>query len=162
MHYLWNCFWFIVPVLLVNVSLARRLPAPYQPAVFSRNIPLWLAAGENMSRIAVLLLPLFMPLRIETPRQWAGLAVYLAGLLIYLLAWVMQIWYAQTRWSSSRLGFMAPAYTPALWLVGIAMVSEGFYFRSFGQPWLFLALSLIFLVFHNTHAWKVYSRIRTN
>lgn len=106
MHYLWNCFWLIIPVLLLNVSLASRLPAPYQPAVFSSAIPKWLAAGEDTARIAVFLLPLFMPLQIVTSKQWTGLAVYSIGIGVYVLGWVLQIWYGQTRWSTSRLGFM--------------------------------------------------------
>ena len=158
MEYLWNCFWLTLPILLVNLLFATRLPATYQSAVFWCDTPRWIAVGENASRIVVFVAPLFMPLYIANSVQLAGLALYLVGLLVYVLAWVMQIWYVQTRWSSSRLGFMAPAYSPAFWLAGMALISERLYFGKIYRPWMFLVISTVFLAFHNAHAWNVYSR----
>jgi hypothetical protein len=71
----------------------------------------------------------------------------------------MQIWFPLSPWSQSPLGFLAPAFTPALWLAGIASIGRTLYFGDFYRPWMFLALSLVFLAFHNAHAWTVYSRL---
>jgi hypothetical protein len=159
MKYLWNCIWLTVPIVWMNLALADRLPESYQPAVFWSGVPRGIALGENTSRIAVFLLPLLMPLHVVSSRQRAGLALYAVGVIVYFLAWATQIWYPRTKWSKSRLGFMAPAFTPAAWLAGIALIGETLYFGTFYRSWMFLTLSLIFLVFHNAHGWAVYSRI---
>ncbi|MFN7935520.1 MAG: hypothetical protein U0R19_19475 [Bryobacteraceae bacterium] len=162
MQYLWNCFWLAVPILVMNWRLASRLPEGYQPTLFWRDIPRLIAIGENVSRIVLFLGLLLMPLRIATSRQRAGLAVYAAGVLIYFGAWAMQIWFPQAEWSRSRLGFMAPAWTPATWLAGIALIGEDLSVGMTFRPWMFLALSLIFLLFHNAHVSIVYSRVARN
>jgi hypothetical protein len=158
--YVWNCFWLIVPVLLLNVSLARKLPPTYQPEIFSRGIPAWISAGEHTLRIAVFLLPLLMPLEFNGQRQRAGLLLYLAGLLLYAASWCAQIWFSASRWSESRIGFMAPAYTPLAWLAGIGFIGNSFYAGLSFRPWIYLGLSAAFLVFHNLHAWLVYSETK--
>jgi hypothetical protein len=158
MKYVWNCTWLIVPIVWMNLALASRLPEAYQPAVFWRKVPQWIALGENLSRIAVFLVPLLMPLHIVNSRQRAGLTLYAVGVLVYFLAWAMQIWFPRTAWSRSMPGFMAPGYTPATWLAGIALTGETLYFGKVYRPWMYLTLSLMFLAFHNAHVWIVYSR----
>ena len=61
-----NCFMLVIPVLLWNVLFLTSLPQGY-----SREF--W---------------PLFMPLTIKTGRQKFGVAVYLAGLVIYFASWM--------------------------------------------------------------------------
>jgi hypothetical protein len=151
--------WLIVPIIWLNLALAGRLPEAYQPAVFRRDVPRWIALGENLFRVAVFFTPLLMPLQIVNSRQKTGLAVYAVGVLVYFLSWAMQIWFPQTDWSQNRVGFMAPGYTPAVWLAGIGLIGETLYFGKMYRPWMFLAFSLIFLAFHNAHVWGVYSRI---
>ncbi|MFN7922175.1 MAG: hypothetical protein U0Q16_18880 [Bryobacteraceae bacterium] len=161
MKYLWNCFWLTVPILVMNVALASRLPQAYQPSFFWRDIPRSVAIGEKVSRTVLFLTLLLIPLSIATSRQRAGLALYAVGVLIYFGAWAMQIWFPQAEWSRSRLGFMAPAWTPAGWLAGIALLGDNLYVGMTYHPWMFLALSLVFLMFHNAHVAIVYSRIHT-
>ena len=36
----------------------------------------------------------------------------------------MQIWFPLSQWSKSRFGFMAPGFTPLLWLIGVAFVGS--------------------------------------
>ncbi len=157
-HYAWSCIWLIVPVLLFNVLLMGRLPEIYQPKFFTYGIPSWISAGENTFRVLIFVLPLLMPLDIERSGQRIGLAAYLAGVTLYSLSWAMQIWFPQSRWSASRWGFMAPSYTPLLWLTGIAFIGDSLFLPIPYIRWIYVWLSIIFLCFHNLHTWIVYSR----
>jgi hypothetical protein len=49
-----------------------------------------------------------MPLRIETQSQTLGLWLYMAGTVIYLIAWLAQMYFPQSVWSLSVFGFLAP------------------------------------------------------
>ena len=162
MTYACNCVWLIVPVLLLNALFMKRLPKGYQPEEFSRDIPGWLGVGENGLRPAVFFLPVLMRLSAATAIQKAGWFLYLSGLVLYSLAWALQIRYPDSAWSVSRWGFLAPAYTPLLWLSGIALIGDSLFVPVRYSSWTYLGLSLVFLAFHNSHAWRVYSRLRGN
>jgi hypothetical protein len=56
------------------------------------------------------------------------------------------------------LGFMAPAYTPLLWLSGIGLIGNAFYFNLPYRRCLFIFTSLVFLSFHNFHTLTIYFR----
>ena len=157
LHYAWNCIWLILPILLLNVLLMGRLPRLYQSESFSRGIPAWVTARENALRLPIFVLPALMPLHIESQRQRVGLAAYLIGVAVYFFAWAMQIWLPKSVWSTSRSGFMAPAYTPLLWLAGIALVGDTCFLPIPHLLWIYLGLSGLFLCFHNLHVWIVYS-----
>lgn len=159
-YYVWNCFWLMAPVLAMNVLLMGKLPRIYQPEVFSDRIPAWIVGGENALRLGTMVLPLLMPLHVVRPIQKIGVLVYLAGLILYFVSWAMQLWFSQSRWSLSRLGFMAPGYTPLIWLLGVALIGNSFYFAVPYTSWMYVGLSAAFLAFHNLHAWIVYTRVR--
>jgi hypothetical protein len=157
-YYVWNCFWLMFPVLFLNILFARRLPPRYQPAIFSHEIPRWIQVPENIFRIGTFLLPLLMPIQIVTSLQKFGIALYVAGLLLYFSSWAMQMRHPQSAWSRSRLGFMAPAYTPGVWLTGIALIGDSFYLSLGRATCIYLVVAISFLLFHNLHAWIVHSR----
>ena len=154
-QYAQNCMWLVVPLLLLNVVLMRRLPKAYQAEVFWREIPSWIKVGENLTRTLVFVLPLFMRLDLS---QGAGLLLYLIGTVVYSLAWLAQIARPRSAWSTSPWGFLAPAYTPAIWLVGIALIGKTLFLPIPYTPRIYVALSAVFLAFHNTHAAIVYRR----
>jgi hypothetical protein len=157
-RYAENCIWLVVPMMLFNAVLMRRLPRAYQTDVFDHDIPRWIRIGENIGRTIVFALPLFMPLKIGTFSQKAGFALYLIGTVLYGVSWGVEIWYPRSPWCRSAWGFMAPAYTPLIWLVGIGLIGKPFFMPVGYSPWVFLALSAAFLAFHNSHAWIVYKR----
>jgi hypothetical protein len=109
-------------------------------------------------RTIVFALPLSMPLKIGTLSQETGFVLYLIGTILYGLSWGMQIWYPCSPWCRSAWGFMAPAYTPLIWLVGIGLIGNPSFLPVVYSPWVYLALSAAFLAFHNSHAWIVYKR----
>ena len=113
-RYVWSCGVLTVPILVWNVVCTRFLPPALASTEFSRDIPHFVAYGENMLRIVVMVLPFLMPLEVATGGQRRGLLLFAVGTLLYFLAWVPLMLLPQSRWSTSWLGFVAPAYTPLL------------------------------------------------
>jgi len=72
----------------------------------------------------------------------------------------MKITITDSAWSSSLIGFLAPAYTNLFWMIGLGLLGEKFYLpaRLRYRPVLFIAPVVIFLIFHITHAVIVYQR----
>jgi hypothetical protein len=130
-----NCLWLIVPVLLWNWAFASRLPAAYSSDARVPQLALHL---ETVLRIAVLGLPVLLPLRLGDLHSRLGWLLYAVGLLCYFASWMMQMGHQDTGWSRSAFGVLAPAYTPLIWLAGIALIG-----RSAGYFWLALAFTVI-------------------
>ncbi len=158
-RYLLNCFLLTVPIMVWNLILTNHLPRPFQPEMFWNNIPLVLVIGERASRIMIFGLSLLMPLSITSKSQKKGLSLYIFGVLAYFASWLPLIWHPESVWSNCYLGFMAPAYTPMLWLTGIALIGNKCYPNLRCIRWLFIILSVIFMLFHNIHAFIIYNRI---
>lgn len=157
--YLLNGIWLTLPPLLWNILFASQLPHAFSAAVFWKDIPPAIAYPENFLRVAVFIFPLFMPLAVVSRRQRVGVAVYLAGLLIYFAAWIMLMVFPQSAWSTSWAGFLAPAYTPLLWLVGIGLIGDALYFPLPYTWWYYVIGAAAFLAFHISHTALVYSRL---
>ena len=158
MSYLLNCLLLLLPIMVWNLIFANKLPWAYSEEVFSKNIPSFIASGENIFRLIVFILPVLMPLRIEMQSQKFGLWLYIAGTAIYFVSWLAQIYFPQSAWSLSAWGFLAPAYTPLIWLVGIGLIGSAFYFSSPYRSWMYIITSVVFLGFHLSHALTVYLR----
>lgn len=155
-----NGIWLTFPPLLFSLSLMSRLPAALTPALFNKGIPGVLANGENIVRILVFAMPAFFSIGISTKTQKRGLALYLAGVALYYLSYVALIFFPDSAWSTSMIGFVAPAYTNLFWMIGLGLLGEKFYFqaRLRYRPVFFIAPAVIFLIFHITHAVIVYQR----
>ncbi len=156
-NYLRNGILLTIPILLWNAVFASRLPLQFLPEIWD-NIPAMVKVGENVLRAVVFMMPLLFSIDITTKRQKQGLAWYLAGMAIYFLAWVPLLFFPAGGWNTSMIGFMAPAYTPLLWLVGIGLLGEQFYFPLDYRPIYYIAPVVLFLIFHCTHAAIVYSQ----
>jgi len=154
--YLLNCMWLLLPIMLWNIVFASKLPAAFQPETFEKNIPTVIVAGENFFRLVIFILPILMPLRCVTLAQKVGLGLYAAGIALYFLAWLALIYFPTSPWSLSAPGFLAPAYTPLIWLIGIGLIGSSLYFSSPYQPWMYIALAVIFVGFHVSHTALVY------
>lgn len=156
--YLVSCFLLTIPILAWNLLLADRLPRVFQPDIFWYNIPFLLAAGEDVFRMLIFLLTICMPLSITSAKQRSGLMVYLAGIVTYFASWIALICFPSSAWSLSLPGFLAPAYTPAIWLTGIALIGDRFYFRIPYRRQYFIIPSMIFLAFHIAHTIIIFDR----
>jgi hypothetical protein len=153
-----NCFLLTLPIMIWNIVLINKLPQAFQSDVFWKDIPIFLTYGENISRIAVFILTLLMPLSIKTALQKKGLFLYLGGTIIYFASWLILIYFPDSGWCDCIWGFMSPAYTPLLWLIGIGLIGNSFYFNLPYKHWLFTSTSIVFLTFHNLHTLTIYLR----
>jgi len=161
--YVGNCFILMLPILIWNILLTDYLPRAYQPEVFSKDIPSFLMYGEQISRSMIFLLAFLMPLDIARSNkgQRLGLYIYIGGVLLYFASWIMLIGLPDSAWSNSMVGFSAPAITPALWLAGIGLIGNSFYFNLSFRRWPFMFISAIFLFFHISHTIGVYYNIHS-
>ena len=162
MRYLLNGFLLVAPLLVFNVAFAGRLPAAYQAARWD-DIPARVAGPEKVLRLGALLLPLLLPISLAGPVQRIGAVLYVTGAAAYVAAWTMQFLRPDSAWSTAAAGFLAPAYTPVLWLTGIGLMGmQPLIAHIRYLPWVFLGTSAAFLTFHNLHAWLVYRRADAN
>lgn len=160
LYYLLSCFILIIPVVLWNVLFASSLPKRYAMDVFWEDIPSSIGTTENVLRLAVFVIPLLMPLSFKSDTQKMGLAVFIIGVLIYFSSWLLQINFPESSWSKSVFGFMAPAYTPIIWFVGIGMIGETLFVKIPYHPIVYIGISALFVVFHSLHSYIVYVRLR--
>ncbi len=157
-NYLLNGMLLLLPIMAWNMIFTSKLPAMYSQEVFEKNIPSFITIGENLFRLIVFILPLLMPIHLETPIQKLGLALYITGTVIYFVSWLAQMYWPQSNWSISIFGSLAPAYTPLIWLIGIGLIGRTLYFASPYRSWMYIMLSLIFVAFHVSHTLIVYQR----
>ena len=135
-----NCFWLLIPLLIWNITLGHRIANEkvISDAYSSRGLLIL----ENITRVAVFALPLFIPLRWEAPLSQVGIAVYLAGTILYFASWIPLLLFSNSSWSMSPVGLLAPRLTPLLPFLGIAMI---------GSSWFYGSISLLFVILHVWH-----------
>jgi len=153
-----SCGLLLVPVILWNVAFANRLPPMFARGEFWRDIPVSLELAESVMRAFVFILPFAMPLEVAGVSQRRGLWLFLLGLLIYFASWLPLMCAPHSAWSTSALGVSAPAYTPAVWLAGIAMLGRRLFWGQHYRWWFYLVGAAVFLVAHITHMLIVYAR----
>ena len=153
-----SCILLTIPPLVFNIIFADNLPKAFGPDIFDKDIPALIAFPENILRAFVFIFPLFMPLKIKTKRQKTGLILYLLGISIYFLSWILLIFSPESIWSISLFGFLAPAYTPLIWLFGIGLIGNSLYFPISYKWWYYLLGVIAFLIFHISHTFLVYSK----
>ncbi len=156
--YFFNCFLLTIPILLWDYIFTDKLPKAFQPEIFWKDIPSFITYGENISRLIMFVFISLMPLKIITQKQRNGLLLYIAGTLLYFVAWSVLMYLPNTAWSNSVLGLLAPAYTPLLWLIGIGFIGESLFFRIPFRRWLYFLIVIAFLIFHNWHTYLIYFR----
>jgi hypothetical protein len=135
-----NCFWLLIPIFVWNAVFTSRLPQ--EGFKSDAGVPKRVLVAEQVLRAAVFIGPLFLPLRWGDTSSQAGLILYAQGILIYFASWLLLIYRPETAWSKSAAGLLAPAYTPLIWLAGIALV---------GGSWPYALLSLLFVGVHIYH-----------
>lgn len=155
-RYALNCFVLTMPIILWNIVFIEKLPEPFQPEVFWSNIPTVVAYSESISRLLILILLAFIPITLSNKLQKVGFALYLIGVCLYFAAWINLIYFPKSVFSNTIAGFMAPAYTPIIWLLGIGLIGKSYYFNMPFSRWPYLILMSIFLLFHNYHTFIIY------
>ena len=157
-RYALSCGLLLIPAIAWNLAFTSKLmPAPAM-AEFWRNIPAQLVFIENALRSLVFALPFAMPLQITTERDRRALFVFVLGTFVYFASWVALMYWPDTSWSLSILGALAPAYTPILWLPGLAVLGQRLFWGQFYRWWMYLFICFGFLAAHITHGALVYFR----
>lgn len=157
--YLLNCFLLLIPLFLWNILLVGFLPEAYSPDVFWREIPNWIGYSENILRMSVFVLPVIMIFSLKTRLQKIGFIIYLVGIVIYFSSWIIAIIYPQSNWTTSLIGFMAPAYTTILFFVGIGLIGNTSFLKFSNISIIYIGLSVLFVAFHSAHAYIVFQHL---
>ena len=157
-RYVLSCGVLTLPILVWNVLFTRFLPPALVSNEFSRDIPPLVAYGENTLRVVVMVLPFLMPLEVATVGQRRGVLFFVVGMILYFLTWVPLMIVPQSRWSRSWLGFVAPAYTPLIWLLSLGRIGRRLYVPLPFRWWVYMGLACIFVAFHVAHTSIVYAR----
>ena len=157
-RYVVSCGVLTVPIVVWNLALTRFLPPALASLEFSRDIPPLVTYGENTLRIAVMVVPFLMPLEVATVGQRRGLLLFAVGTIVYFVSWIPLMIMPHSAWSTSWLGFVAPAYTPLVWLAGLGLIGRRFYLPSPFTWWMYGGLACGFVAFHATHTSIVYAR----
>lgn len=153
-----SCGLLLIPAIAWNVALVDQLPPAFARAVFWYDIPSSLAAIENVARTFVFALPFFMPLEVTAPIQRRGLLLFTPGTLICFASWLALMIWQSSAWSVSAVGLMEPAYTPLLWILGVAMMGRRLFWGNGYRWWFYLPVAALFLGAHIWHTAIVYAR----
>lgn len=157
-RYLVSCGLLTVPILVWNAAFTRYLPPALSSSDFNRDIPPLLLFTENTLRLGVMVVPFLMPLDVVSTVQRRGLWLFVMGVLLYVFAWVPLMVAAASAWSTGRVGFLAPACTPLVWLAGLGLTGGRLYGSLPFKPWMYLLLASAFVAAHVAHANLVYTR----
>lgn len=154
--YLMNCFLLLLPMFIWNIIFYKHLPKGYTSHTIWDNIPFWLNTTENILRIIVFALPLLMTLSLQSKTQKIGLGIYLAALLIYFSSWILQIYFGDSLWSKSLIGFMAPAYTTIFIFIGVAIIGKQSIINFPRISLTYIITSILFVSIHTYHSYLAY------
>jgi len=100
-----------------------------------------------------------MPLNISSDIQVTGVIIYSFGIVIYFSSWVPLLFFPKIKWSTSLLGFIAPALTPIVWMIGIGLIGNQLYFSLSYNPLVYITVSILFVIFHCWHVFMVFQRM---
>jgi len=114
----------MIPVLIWNLIFFSQLPEAYAAEAAEKGMTGVWTILEHIFRALTFLLPLGMVFGFEKRRQKLGTILYVLGLLIYVGSWIPLMISPAGTWALSTRGFLAPAYTPIIWLLGIWLMSE--------------------------------------
>jgi len=135
-----NGILLLLPLLAWNLVLGPRLAN--EKITSDAHSPQWLLMAENITRIIVFALPLFLPLEFQGAWNKTGLAVYIIGTLIYFASWLPLMLAPNSDWSQSTAGLLAPRLTPFLSFLGISLVCNA---------WPYALISAVFIFLHTWH-----------
>lgn len=131
-----NLFLFFVPPLLWNVLFTARLP--YR-RYFSLEVPAWLSMAEWVGRLCAMAYALLSGYDPQGDAFTIGLIIYLVGLGLYVGTWTLLMVMPVARLDRVVWLTFAPALTPYVWLLGMAILGESVPFG---------IIATVFIIFH--------------
>lgn len=154
-----NGYVALIPILLWNIVFISKLPPGYQPEAYNKEIPRLITVGENVFRLVIFALPLFFSLKINGSILREGGGVYIVGVILYFISWMLLMFLPSSRWSKSLIGFTAPAFIPVIWLIGISQMVEDCHIFTYSK-WHYIMPAILFSIFHVWHSVYVYKNNR--
>ena len=142
----WNCFYFLLPVLIWNLIFAPKL----KQDIFNikiKNLKL-LEVFENIFRYSTFIFPLFLPISITSQNQESGILIYLVGLIIYFMSWLPLILFSDFDFSNKKIFIFAPHITPIIFFIGISLIGNS------------ILLAIISSIFVSIHTFKAIVKLR--
>ena len=97
-----NGFLLFIPVLIWNIALSNKLPDFFKTSTWDK-IPKSVLIIENTFRFVSFLLPLLMIIDFTTDYYKYGLALYVIGISIYFISWLLQFKLSNTKYNKSLL-----------------------------------------------------------
>lgn len=132
-----SCFLLLIPIFIWNLIFTSKLTeVGYMATSIKLKKLEWF---ENILRVFVFTLPVFMRFDISSTDFIKHINLYAIGVVIYFISWLMIIYFPNSYWSTSMIGLLAPAYTPIIWLIAIGLL---------GRFKIYNYLSLLFVVVH--------------
>jgi hypothetical protein len=157
-HIISNGAFLFIPIFAWNIIFTRYLPPAYEAKSFDVNVSRFILIGEGIFRTIIFGMPLFMKLNFTNHSGRVGLWLFLCGVCIYFLSWILLILFPGSSYGKSLLGFTAPAYTIIIWLIGFALIADSYYVNIAYSKWHFIVPSIIMTCFHFAHSLIAYGR----
>jgi hypothetical protein len=86
------------------------------------------------------------------------LGLYVLGTILYFSSWAAHIYFPETAWSQILLGFMAPAYTTIIWLIGIGLIGQYSFFKIPHISLYYIIASIYFVIVHSLHPYFAFEK----
>ncbi len=157
-----NGFILFIPIFLWNLIFIKKLPPVFEDKTFDKNIPKIILVGETFFRVIVFLMPIMTEIDYSKIAGNIGFYIFIVGVVIYFLTWLLLMYYPNSKWSKSLIGFCGPGYTPIIWLVGFAFTVNRFIINIHYNIWFYLVPSILFVVFHVVHSVMAFGNSNKN
>ena len=147
-----NGFILFIPIFVWNIIFTNKLPPAFENKSFDKNIPKFVLIGESFFRAIIFLIPLITEINFTKITEYLGIYIFITGVIIYFLTWLFLIYYPNSKWSKSMIGFCGPGFTPLIWLIGFAFSVNKFNININYNVWFYLVPSIFFVFFHVVHS----------
>ena len=149
-----NGFLLFIPVLIWNIALSNKLPDFFKTSTWDK-IPKSVLIIENTFRFLSFLLPLLMIIDFTTDYYKYGLALYVIGISIYYISWLLQFKLSNKKYNKSLLIRGAPAYTTIIWLTAIGLLCNRTYIQDLYIKNIYFIIICVFTITHTIHVYLV-------
>jgi hypothetical protein len=109
-----NGFILFIPIFLWNLIFVKKLPPAFEDETFDKNIPKFVLIGESFFRAIIFLIPIITEIDFTKISGMIGFYIFISGVIVYFFTWLFLIYYPNSKWSKSVIGFCGPAFTPII------------------------------------------------
>ena len=148
-HYIYgNCFLLFIPVIIINILFTGYLPECYL-----KNISHIIIYAESIVRIILMALSALMIIDISDRTGKTGILIYIAGLVIYSVSWLILIMYPETVAENSIILQLSGYWTATIWLIGTGITGNKLFVKIPYHYIIYIILSILFGILHTCHGY---------